>query len=673
MAATPGLTHAEYTNGYDIGVGVSSFAGQARGNAITWDGDPGGPTAGFTTDAAINLATTQDDFFSSLGISAEVKASYGLGSVSAKMSYAQSFKSTTLSSWIVFRVAVSQIYRQLGPHNNPAFTADALAILAGDGALQFFQTYGDLYVTGIDAGAELMGVLQIESSSEESKQELKASWDANYSGGFSASTTGEINKVLTSLKTTSSKMFRCHAFGGAPAALPKELSLEDLAARGLAFPDSVTTQNAVPLAVYLQDYRALYRPPGTHLSSPELDDAKALLAAISADLRALKSAGNTVQAILDYPERYTETLADLKGRYGPAQDAIRAAIARFTGVADACVASFTNSDTPHVPDVPPAPTFSIELPPLSPDPAFTIVSALGSPPPLVIGTDGQQPTPHLVLRAYDDGDPSQRWVRKDLGDGQFQLIAGDTKAPISGTGDPAQSPLHLVGGDAADAAGSWIALPVGGGNTCAIGDATGKVFAVWDGKAQANTPICLAAKGDTDQQRWLFLPVGMPPPAVTPAGVSGEGALYIDTSEAPGIGAFNGLFHLFYKDPTDHGQQIFHRTSSDGIHWGDEMRLYDQSGNAICTSGGPCPVAFDGQLHLFFRDPDNNGNGIMHVTSPDGAQWSHPDYIGINTIGGLPSAAVLGDTLCLVARDVKNDGHPDYSSIMMYTVSKAGS
>jgi catechol 2,3-dioxygenase-like lactoylglutathione lyase family enzyme len=671
MAAMPGLTHAEYTNGYDIGVGVSSFAGQARGNAITWDGDPGGPTGGFTTDAAITLATTQEDFFSSLGISAEVKASYGLGSVSAKMSYAQSFKSTKLSSWIVFRVAVSQVYRQLGPHNNPAFTADALAILASDGgALQFFQTYGDLYVTGIDAGAELMGVLQIESSSEESKQELKASWDANYSGGFSASTTGEVNKVLTSLKTTSSKMFRCHAFGGAPAALPKELSLEDLTARGLAFPDSVTTQNAVPLTVYLQDYRALYRPPGTHLSSPELDAAKALLAAINADLQTLKSANSTVQAILDYPERYVDTLADLKARYGPAQDAIQAAIVSFTGIADACVASFTNSDTPHAPDVPPAPTFSIELPPLNPDPAFAIVSALGSPP-LVIGTDGQQPTPHLVLRPYNADDPSQRWIRKDLGDGHFQLIAGDTKAPISGADDPSQAPLHLVGSDANDAAGSWAAPSVGGGDACAISDASGKVFEVWDGKAQANTPICLAARSDTDQQRWLFVPMGMPPRAVSPAGVSGAGALYIDTSDAPGVVAFNGLFHLFYKDPT--GQQIFHRTSPDGSHWDGEMRLYDPGGHAICTSGGPCPAVFDGQLHLFFRDPDTNGNGIMHATSPDGAQWSYPDYIGINTIGGLPSAAVLGDTLCLVARDVKNDGHPDYSSIMMYTVSKAGS
>lgn len=537
MTAMPGLVSAEYTNGYEIGVGVSSFVAQARGSAIQWDGDPTGPTAGFATDVAINLATTQEDFFSSLGISAEVSASYGLGSVSAKTSYAESFKSTKLSSWIVVRVSVTQVYSQLGPHNSLVLTPDALAILASDGgALQFFQTYGDLYVAGIDAGAELLAVLQIDSASEEAKQEVKASWDASYSGGFSAATKGEIDHVLSSAKTTSSKVFRCRAVGGPGGALPAQLTLDDLIDFGLTFPRTVTKENAVPLTVYLQDYRALYRPPGTHLSSPELDAAKSLLSSVNGDIRALRAGSGAVQAILDHPERYMDSLADLHSRYQPAVGAIQAAIAALTDLADRCIESFTSSDTPQVPPAPGVPEIAVELPTANPDPSYTIFSAFGlyghdGPRLLVAGRDGQHADAPVVLQTYDPDNPGQRWIRKELGDGRFQLVAGDTKEPIAGTSADSGAPrsLHCGGaGILADATvAMWTATPYGGGDSWFIA-APGGVWAIENRDGADGTPIVIAAQDNAlnDNQRWVFVAVGAPPPA-RPSGVGGV-VLYAD-------------------------------------------------------------------------------------------------------------------------------------------------
>ncbi len=537
MTAMPGLVRAEYTNGYEIGVGVSSFVGQARGSAIQWDSDPTGPTAGFSTDVAIDLATTQEDFFRSLGISAEVSASYGLGSVSAKTSYAESFKSTKLSSWIVVRVSVTQVYSQLGPHNRPALTPDALAILTGEGgALQFFQTYGDLYVAGIDAGAELLAVLQIDSTSDEAKQEVKASWDASYSGGFSAATKGEIDNVLSSAKTSSSKVFRCRVVGGPGGALPAQLTLEDLIDFGLKFPSTVTKENAVPLTVYLQDYRALYRPPGTHLSSPELDAAKALLSSVNGDIRALRAGSGAVQAILDHPERYTDTLADLHSRYQPAIDAIAAAIAAFTSLADTCVESFTNSDTPQVPPAPATPEIAVELPAANPDAVYAIFSALGlyghdGLRLLVAGHDGQQAGAPVVLQTYDPDNPGQRWIRKELGDGRVQFVAGDTKEPIVGASADSGAPRLLFCGGAgitADATGAaWTATPYGGGDTWFIAAPDG-VWSIKNRDGVNGTPIVIAAQDSAlnDDQRWVFVPVGAPPPA-RPSGAEGV-VLYAD-------------------------------------------------------------------------------------------------------------------------------------------------
>jgi hypothetical protein len=74
MAAMSGLRGEDYFQGFELGIGISSLGLRVRGQAI--QGTKAPETAGSDTSPSIDLATSQQDFFQSLGISAEVSGSY---------------------------------------------------------------------------------------------------------------------------------------------------------------------------------------------------------------------------------------------------------------------------------------------------------------------------------------------------------------------------------------------------------------------------------------------------------------------------------------------------------------------------------------------------------------------------------------------------------------------
>jgi catechol 2,3-dioxygenase-like lactoylglutathione lyase family enzyme len=128
-----------------------------------------------------------------------------------------------------------------------------------------------------------------------------------------------------------------------------------------------------------------------------------------------------------------------------------------------------------------------------------------------------------------------------------------------------------------------------------------------------------------------------------------NGYTSFNASAPPSIVAYNNLFHVFFRDGSGNG--ILHVTSSDGINWSGENNFY----TGFNASNGPCPITVGNQLHIFFRD--GSGNGILHIASPDGFNFQPvPNwYIGLNC-DGQPAAAILNGTLCLVAIDAGGNG-----------------
>ena len=83
----------DYRYGMDYGVGINSLSGQSRGDGVIYGGEEeiseaGGQTVYFQ----MKKIETMEELEQSLGISAEVEASYLLSKVSASFDFAQSIQ-----------------------------------------------------------------------------------------------------------------------------------------------------------------------------------------------------------------------------------------------------------------------------------------------------------------------------------------------------------------------------------------------------------------------------------------------------------------------------------------------------------------------------------------------------------------------------------------------------
>jgi hypothetical protein len=124
-----------------------------------------------------------------------------------------------------------------------------------------------------------------------------------------------------------------------------------------------------------------------------------------------------------------------------------------------------------------------------------------------------------------------------------------------------------------------------------------------------------------------------------------------NVNSSPSIVAFGDLFHIFFMDGG--GEGIMHITSPDGIKWTNKPSWY----TGFNTSAGPAAIVFDNTLYVFFRD--GSGNGILHIKSTDGDTWSVPEnwYIGMNCdYQPRIVAAADGKSMCLTCIDHNGNG-----------------
>lgn len=132
------------------------------------------------------------------------------------------------------------------------------------------------------------------------------------------------------------------------------------------------------------------------------------------------------------------------------------------------------------------------------------------------------------------------------------------------------------------------------------------------------------------------------------------------TSAPPSIVVFQKAFHVFFRDGGTNGgasvlpskNGILHITSTDGINWTPVSSWY----TGFNSSSGPAPIVYNDVLYVFFRD--GSGNGILFIESTDGLSWKPGAnwYIGLNC-DGQPSITLTpdGKKLCLVCVDAGGD------------------
>lgn len=341
---------------YEIGVGVSSLDGTALGAAVEWDGEPRMPSDGFRTSATIELVTTQEEFLRKVGVDVSAGVTYGKSSASVRSEFAQQFRMTTLSSWVVIRVVVSAGPKALGVANGVRLTNAARDTLAAGGFPAFFRSYGDRYITAMKYGGEFIAVLQINSTSRETKESLKRSWQATAGvKGLTVKTSGSIENVLEQASYTDRTEFKCQVIGPNPA-LP-EPTVASTVEFARNFPAMVTHDNVVALSVDLQDYRLL---AGEAVDWPLLASAREVLETISDYLDTLHGQRLLCEEVISQPNVYRRSV---RSQFESIASEIDTEIDTLSTTAKTIITSLHRSADPEVPTPPAVPKWvAQELP-----------------------------------------------------------------------------------------------------------------------------------------------------------------------------------------------------------------------------------------------------------------------------------------------------------------------
>lgn len=120
----------------------------------------------------------------------------------------------------------------------------------------------------------------------------------------------------------------------------------------------------------------------------------------------------------------------------------------------------------------------------------------------------------------------------------------------------------------------------------------------------------------------------------------------------PCVVAFQNKFHCFFVDWQGNG--LLHVVSSDGVNWSPQPSPKDWF-IVLCSSQGPSVVSHNNMLHLFFRD--HEGDGILTGFSPDGINFykTEPEWYTGQSCDWDPAAAVLNGQACILS--IKHGGN----------------
>lgn len=172
----------------DLFQGYDSFVGSGRSTALT--GTKG--AAGATSQTYYKVCTDTASLYQAMNISGSVSASFGLGSVDAKMSFAQSLNVTSTSVTVVVYTNVITDSSSCGDVK--------LNVAPPKDITNFFLPYGDSYVSSITKGAEYIAVYVFQSTSITDQQSITASLNAS-DFGVSAQLSTAISSISTSTST----------------------------------------------------------------------------------------------------------------------------------------------------------------------------------------------------------------------------------------------------------------------------------------------------------------------------------------------------------------------------------------------------------------------------------------------------------------------------------------
>jgi hypothetical protein len=304
--------------GYDFGIGADLASGSAMNLAIDGTASDVSGSRGASVDFRIERIKTTSDLEEVLGVSAAANygsSCFGAG-VSARFGYASSSRIQTSSLFMAVFARVELAFKQI---DRVALNTDAAAYVGRPN--DFNQRFGNMFVRGISSGGMFVGVMQIDTTSEESAREISAKLSGSY-GLFSGSAEFGFKEMQKNYR--SDIRISMYHEGG-----PVDLTINDIGdpnelLRNVQLflqsfktdPDSVSVPYAVTLAPLSMALAPL--PP----NQVELEHAQDVIVECAKRRSKLYDQLHLCQQIIDVPARYDfSNGADLDAFRGAAENA----------------------------------------------------------------------------------------------------------------------------------------------------------------------------------------------------------------------------------------------------------------------------------------------------------------------------------------------------------------
>lgn len=303
-------------SGMTIGFGYDAIKDEAKGECVNFSGKE--EVNGFQSSIEINQIENSSNLFKEMNLSSSASAKFAVGAgASLKASFAFSREINSYSTFVLVKSVV----------RTPVVVARDVSIksaydkyfgVAG-GATKFREKCGDYYVSGYSAGGEFYGVIQIESNSNEEKNNLETSLKGGY-GSFSGE--AELKSKISTVLKNKNVNIRVYSGGGIPQILKADVDgLIDMASKfPTKFLDSGGKYNGTGVinSILLKPYYELPSSYDITNGSVDIQNQIRIVDRYTDLLMNYEKYINDVNYILKYPAKFKgpqiKELVEFKGR-----------------------------------------------------------------------------------------------------------------------------------------------------------------------------------------------------------------------------------------------------------------------------------------------------------------------------------------------------------------------
>jgi hypothetical protein len=284
----------EFENIMGFGAGFDSVSEDVRGDCVVPREPQSSIGQGQDVTFSMEVITDSSQLARKLSVSASASLKVGVGGGSAKAKFVTEQKLNSYSTFLLLHVTVTNATQRL---RDVRLSDSARKLLATGKPNEFRKMCGDEFVVGVTTGGEFIGMIKIESTSEQRKREITAKARAS---GLTWKASAEFEHAVSSMAehyNMSAVVFQ----KGGQTSIPVEPA--EMIQRAKEFPTLVAGEKSFPYSATFQPYDVLDLPEVNLVDVQVQRETIDKLAKMS---MAYRDMAENIEYILCSPEQFVE-------------------------------------------------------------------------------------------------------------------------------------------------------------------------------------------------------------------------------------------------------------------------------------------------------------------------------------------------------------------------------